>query len=744
VLSEAKQRSAHLRLVPSQRAPFGGNQKQDQEQKAIAIFHASTKPISRSTGRSSVAAAAYRSGSELVDMRTGLIHDYTRKGGVVSTEIILPDGGSAERNALWNAAEAAENRKDSRTAREWIIALPAELDEGQRQELATSFGIELATRYGVAVDVAIHLPDREGDNRNHHAHVLTTTRQVSRDARGVPVMGDKASIELSDTKRRAQGMGAGADEVLAIRQLWERMANGALEKAGSAARIDSRSLKAQGLDREATTHLGPVATDMERRHKSSDRGDGNRQVATNNVQRAQTSAQILDLTAYRSAKEAKKPTQDPAGRKARTKLPDNPLPVHARNPHRMGTLADISARSERLFGPMKEPGEKDQVDDELFIDRAQIMEKLGYQVQAVPAPEITDDQVNQVETSSIKKPWSKHPSREAAEPPAKPAPAVGQPLEIADSPVSTPKPWTKNPLREVKAADQPPETTDKPVASSAQPVDVPPVVTPPQPKLTGSAAIRARIAEFKPSDQPVLGVRERMTAAMDKLAGRLGTEPKPAPGREVVEAQTESQRIAGLSIDTLKAEIEALTPAPADRDPNVMALGAEIAALRKQQSACRSEMDEAQRQLAQWRRENPKRAKLHDSGLFKNDLLTQGAAFLEEHQGELSGIKAQLMHAETRMLFAQGEARTKAAQQLRHVRPQIERLEGALRERLLADTSAKPPVPVVGAQETPEGQTEAPSQPSPQRTRSKPVKPATYDRHYGPKPDRDGPEPGMD
>ncbi|WP_258041208.1 MobA/MobL family protein, partial [Pseudomonas syringae] len=157
------------------------------EAETIAIFHASTKPIARSAGRSSVAAAAYRSGTELVDMRTGLVHDYTRRGGVVSTEIMLTDGTSAERTALWNAAESAEKRKDGRTGREWIIALPAELDDSARQELASAFGIELATRYGVAVDLAIHLPDREGDNRNHHAHVMTTTRQVSRDAAGLLV-----------------------------------------------------------------------------------------------------------------------------------------------------------------------------------------------------------------------------------------------------------------------------------------------------------------------------------------------------------------------------------------------------------------------------------------------------------------------------------------------------------------------------------------------------------------------------
>lgn len=263
----------------------------------MAIYHAHTKPIARSAGRSSVAAAAYRSGCELVDERTGLIHDYTRKGGVVSTAIITPDGVAVERNALWNAAEAAEKRKDARTAREWIVALPAELNADERAALAHSFGVELSRRYGVAVDVAIHLPDREGDNRNHHAHLLTTTRQVSRDQAGGVVMGDKSSIELSDKARRERGLGCAADEVTEIRRLWERTANRALEQAGLDERIDARSLKAQGIDREATTHLGPIATEMERRGVWSDRGRGNQQAQINNRERTQLGAQVIQLRA---------------------------------------------------------------------------------------------------------------------------------------------------------------------------------------------------------------------------------------------------------------------------------------------------------------------------------------------------------------------------------------------------------------------------------------------------------------
>ena len=286
----------------------------------MAIYHASTKPIARGAGRSAVAAAAYRAGVALVDARTGLVHDYTRKGGVELTEILTPDGLGVERNALWNAAELAEQRKDARTAREWIVALPAELDAGQRCDLARDFAQALVARYGVAADLAIHAPDREGDHRNHHAHLLTTTRQFSRAPDGGLVLGAKAHIELSDKARRERGLGAAADEVKAVRELWEHTANAALERAGVEARIDARSLQAQGIDQEATQHLGPAASEMERRGKASDRGDGNREVSVNNTERARLAAEIIDLQAERARIEAEALARVEAQRREQARL----------------------------------------------------------------------------------------------------------------------------------------------------------------------------------------------------------------------------------------------------------------------------------------------------------------------------------------------------------------------------------------------------------------------------------------
>lgn len=221
----------------------------------MAIFHASVRNISRASGRSATAAAAYRSGTAITDTRDGMTHDYTRKGGVAGSFIVLPTGAAAafaNRSTLWNAAEAAEKRKDARVARELILALPHELDDEGRAATARAMAEWLAARYGVAVDVSRHNPDRQGDTRNHHAHLLFTTRAV-----GANGMGAKTRI-LDDQK-------TGPQEVQAIRLAWEAIANAALERAGVAARIDHRSHAELGIELPPQIHIGVRAKGMGRR-----------------------------------------------------------------------------------------------------------------------------------------------------------------------------------------------------------------------------------------------------------------------------------------------------------------------------------------------------------------------------------------------------------------------------------------------------------------------------------------------
>ena len=229
----------------------------------------SAKIVSRKDGRSAVAAAAYRSGVELVDQRTGQVHDYTRKHGVDHAQVVVPDGCvQLDREGLWNMVEAKNKRADAQLAREFQLALPAELDADQRRDLAVEFAQTLADRYRIVADVAIHAPDRDGDQRNYHAHILTTTNTVNDDGKlGNKCRAFNAIDHDRDKSRRDQ-----PNEIEITRQLWQDLANRYLEQAGCAERIDHRSYKKQGIDLQPSRHLGVAATAMERQGKATDRG----------------------------------------------------------------------------------------------------------------------------------------------------------------------------------------------------------------------------------------------------------------------------------------------------------------------------------------------------------------------------------------------------------------------------------------------------------------------------------------
>lgn len=260
----------------------------------MAIYHLSVKTISRSSGRSATAAIAYRSGEKVACERTGLVHDYTRRRGVEHTEIFTPENApkwASNRGELWNAAELAEKRKNSTVAREFEVALPDELNREQRLELVREFSRELVQRHGMAVDVAIHTPGKEGDHRNHHAHILCSTRRLTPE-------GFKEKTRELDTKN--------SGEVGHWRERWAEISNRHLENAGRQERIDHRTLEAQRfeaidrgdtdqaakLDRVPTVHLGPNVVQMEKRGIQTERGDKGRDIAELN-------AQIINLAEVR-------------------------------------------------------------------------------------------------------------------------------------------------------------------------------------------------------------------------------------------------------------------------------------------------------------------------------------------------------------------------------------------------------------------------------------------------------------
>jgi hypothetical protein len=154
----------------------------------------------------------------------------------------------------------ARQLKDARVAQEHEVALPHEFSTAQRIDLVPSFATQLANRYELAVDFSLHRPHREGDDRNLHAPILTTTRQVGPDG-----LEAKASIECSDQDRGKKGLGPAKTEVAAIRALWAGITNEHLKERGVSAQVDHRTLTEQGVERVPATHLGVAVWGMERR-----------------------------------------------------------------------------------------------------------------------------------------------------------------------------------------------------------------------------------------------------------------------------------------------------------------------------------------------------------------------------------------------------------------------------------------------------------------------------------------------
>ena len=278
----------------------------------MAIYMATTKSITRSKGQSAVASAAYRSGKRLEDKRYGKIQDYSSRAGILSADIILPSSlknqllvPSLDRQTLWNTAESAEKRKDSRVAREWIVNLPFELPEDERKLLAHEFSQSLCNKYGVIADCCLHRPSekevaRGADPRNFHAHIMLTTRQVTLDDAGKIVLGDKASIELSDTKRRSLGLSRVDDEIVELRQLWEQIANRYLTKYGIDL-IDCRSYADRELDIIPEVKMGKEATQMERDGIATEKGDINRAIRERNAEVKTLYEQAINSSEYRIA-----------------------------------------------------------------------------------------------------------------------------------------------------------------------------------------------------------------------------------------------------------------------------------------------------------------------------------------------------------------------------------------------------------------------------------------------------------
>jgi len=299
----------------------------------VAKYFLLVKVFSRAKGSRVTRAAAYRAGERVHDDRTSESYNYSDRKDIVHSEIILPDGvaqspdieWARNRAKLWNAAEKAGNRRTSRLGREVLVILPPEIDAASRTLLARKFAIELSEKYRNAVDFAVHEPRAGSDERHHHAHLLMTTREVT--PKG---LGTRTILDLSGTERHARGLGPSKDDLLWIRKRWADLTNQALAEAGLSQRVDHRSYRLQGLDRDPAVALPQKVFYAERQHGRTVAGDEIRARHRERVEARQRGNEALQHVLERQ--------KDDARRAMSRKAPEQHLPHGALNRDELNAL----------------------------------------------------------------------------------------------------------------------------------------------------------------------------------------------------------------------------------------------------------------------------------------------------------------------------------------------------------------------------------------------------------------------
>jgi len=268
----------------------------------MAIYHCSIKVVSRGGGKSAVGAAAYRAGEKITNDYDGKTHDYTKKGGVVHTETLLPDHAPreyADRAVLWNAVEKIEKAKNSQLAREIEVALPQELTLEQNISLAREYAEKHFVAAGMCADVCVH---DKGDG-NPHAHIMLTMRPIEPDGTWGAKSKKQYILDESDERIRLKSGEYKSRKVSAVdwneqskaeewRKGWADCVNSALQAENVAERIDHRSYERQGVDKIPSVHMGVAASQMEKKGIKTERGNLNREIEITNNQLRQLRARV--------------------------------------------------------------------------------------------------------------------------------------------------------------------------------------------------------------------------------------------------------------------------------------------------------------------------------------------------------------------------------------------------------------------------------------------------------------------
>jgi hypothetical protein len=286
----------------------------------MAIYHLHMQIISRGAGKSAVAAAAYRSGDALTNENEGTHFDYSRKGGIIHSEILLPTNAPrefADRSTLWNAVEKIEKASNAQLAREIEIALPIELSTEQNIALARRYVQQIYVEKGMAADVCVHAPDKE--TPNPHAHIMLTMRPFNEDGtwgakqRKEYILDEQGNKIYDKAKRQYACRSVPSTDwnehsnAEIWRAAWADAVNAELEKRGHAERVDHRSYERQGIEQIPTVHLGVSVTQMERRGIVTDRGDINREIEFTNSQIKQLRARANRVKAWLDDNKANTP-----------------------------------------------------------------------------------------------------------------------------------------------------------------------------------------------------------------------------------------------------------------------------------------------------------------------------------------------------------------------------------------------------------------------------------------------------
>ena len=271
----------------------------------IAIYHCNISIVSRGKGKSAVAAAAYRSGEKLTNEWDGMTHDYTRKGGVVHTEIMLPPHAPpsfSDRSTLWNSVELYEKAGNAQLAREIDAALPIELSREEQIRLVREYCSSQFVSRGMCVDFVIH----DTNSGNPHCHIMLTMRPL--DERGAWAAKSKKEYDLDENGERIR-LPSGRykthkvdltgwndkDNTLLWRKAWADVTNNFLERNGSPERIDHRSNAERGIDEIPTVHMGVAACQMEKKGIATEKGELNRNIQKANRLIREIRAQISKL-----------------------------------------------------------------------------------------------------------------------------------------------------------------------------------------------------------------------------------------------------------------------------------------------------------------------------------------------------------------------------------------------------------------------------------------------------------------